>query len=82
MKEYSSVTQRWYEPDDCVFYRNGYQCAYMLSKPDCEVMDVFENNGKLVFAFPRELHKKYYKEWNDRKEDVYKTVGEHKWRNQ
>lgn len=69
MKEYSSVTQRWYEPDDAVFYRNILQIAWLMTKPDCVVLDVFESGGKLVIAFPRELHKKYIKEWAERKHD-------------
>lgn len=79
MKEYSEVTQRWYEPDDCVFYRNGYQAAFMLTKPDCMLMDMFEDKGKLVFAFPRRLHKKYIREWHEREHEMF---GDRQWRRQ
>lgn len=69
MKEYSETTQRWYEPDDAVFYRNILQGAWMLSHPDCTLLDVFESDGKLVMAFPREQHKKWIGEWISRKQD-------------
>lgn len=67
MKEYSEATQRWYEPDDSIFYRNGYQAAFMLSHPDVILYDIFESGGKLVFVFSRDDHKKYFKEWRMRK---------------
>lgn len=69
MKEYSSVTQRWYEPDDAVFYRNILQIAWLMTKPDCVILDVFESGGKLVVAIPRELHNKYIGEWAERKHE-------------
>lgn len=69
MMEYSTATQRSYDPDNCVFYRNGYQAAWMMTHPDCTLLDVFESNGKLVYVFSREDHKKYIKEWNNRVHD-------------
>lgn len=69
MKVYSEATQRSYEDSDAVFYRNMAQSAFMMSKPDCVILDVFESGGKLVIAFPREFHKKYIKEWAERKHD-------------
>lgn len=67
MIEYSKTTHLDYNPDDAVFYRNCVQSAWMISKPDCVLLDVFEDNGKLVFAFPKYLHRKYIKEWVERK---------------
>lgn len=69
MKVYSEATQRTYDDSDAVFYRNITQVAWMLQKPDSVILDVFESNGKLVIAFPRELHKKYIGEWVARKHD-------------
>lgn len=69
MKVYSEATQRTYDDSDAVFYRNMIQSAFMMGKPDCTILDVFESNGKLVIAFPREFHKKYIKEWAERKHD-------------
>lgn len=69
MIEYSTVTQRSYDPDDAVFYRNILQVAWLLTKSDCVILDVFESDGKLVVAIPRELHKKYIGEWAERKHE-------------
>lgn len=69
MKVYSEATQRSYEDTDAVFYRNLKQAAWLLQKPESVILDVFESGGKLVIAFPRELHKKYIKEWAERKHD-------------
>lgn len=66
MKVYSSTTGKNYEVEDSTHYRNMAQCAFMLSKFDCELLDVFENRGKIVMVFPRWMHEKYIREWAER----------------
>lgn len=66
MKVFSSTTGKIYEAEDAVYYRNMIQSAFMLSKIDCELLDVFENNGKIVMCFPRWMHEKYIRDWNER----------------
>ena len=66
MKIFSSTTGKNYEVEEVVHYRNMTQCAFMLSKFDCELTDVFENGGKVVMVFPRWMHEKYIHEWNER----------------
>lgn len=66
MKVYSSTTGKNYEVEESTHYRNMTQCAFMLSKFDCELLDVFENNGKIVMVFPRWMHEKYIREWAER----------------
>lgn len=70
MKVYSETTHMNYEPEDAVYYRNVVQAAWMLSKPDCVLFDVFESQGKIVFAFQKEFHKKYISEWAERKQKI------------
>ena len=66
MKVFSSTTGKVYEAEEATYYRNMTQSAFMLSKIDCELWDVFENDGKIVMVFPRTLHKKYIGEWAER----------------
>jgi hypothetical protein len=66
MKVFSSTTGKSYEVEDSTHYRNMAQCAFMLSKFDCELLDVFENKGKIVMVFPRWMHEKYIREWAER----------------
>lgn len=66
MKVYSSTTGKTFEAEEAVYYRNMIQSAFMLSKIDCELLDVFENNGKVVMCFPAWMHKKYIGEWAER----------------
>ena len=66
MKMISSTTGKCYEVEDSTHYRNMTQCAFMLSKYDCELLDVFENQGKIVMVFPRWMHEKYIREWAER----------------
>lgn len=66
MKVYSDTTQRTYELEDVVHYRNLIQATWLLSKPDTILLDIFESNGKMVLVFPREIHNKYIREWAER----------------
>ena len=66
MKVFSSTTGKIFEAEEAVYYRNMIQSAFMLSKIDCELLDVFENNGKIVMCFPKWMHKKYIGEWAER----------------
>ena len=63
---HSDTTQRTFEAEDAVYYRNVVQSAWMLSHTDCELLDIFESDGKLVCAFSKESHKKYIQEWHNR----------------
>lgn len=73
MKVFSTTTGKVYEAEEATYYRNMIQSAFMLSKIDCELWDVFENNGKIVMVFPTALHKKYIGEWAERSRE---NVGE------
>ncbi len=67
MKYYSETTGKEYEAESAVFYRNLVQAAWLLSKPDATLLDIFcDNSGKMVLVFPIELHKKYIQEWVER----------------
>ena len=66
MKVFSSTTGKTYEAEEATHYRNMIQSAFMLSKIDCELLDVFENNGKIVMVFPKWMHEKYIREWAER----------------
>ena len=66
MKVISSTTGKTYEAEEAVHYRNMIQSGFMLSKFDCELLDVFENNGKVVMVFPKWMHEKYIREWVER----------------
>lgn len=67
MIQYSDTTGKKYESEDAVFYRNVIQSAWMLAHPDCVLLDIFtDSGGKLVFVFPKELHKKWIDEWVNR----------------
>lgn len=67
MRYFSETTGREYEAESAVFYRNLVQAAWLLSKPDAILLDIFcDSNGKMVLVFPVELHKKYVQEWAER----------------
>ncbi len=66
MKVYSETTDKVFEAEEAVYYRNLIQCAFMLSKIDCVLLDIFEDKGKIVMAFPKWMHKKYIGEWVER----------------
>lgn len=68
MKYFSETTGKQYESESAVFYRNLVQAAWLLNKPDAILLDIFcDSSGKMVLVFPKELHKKYVREWAERK---------------
>ena len=69
MKVFSSTTGKVYEAEEVTYYRNMIQSAFMLSKIDCELLDVFESSGKIVMVFPKWMHEKYIREWAERSRD-------------
>ena len=67
MKIYSETTGKEYETESAVFYRNLIQAAWLLSKPDATLLDIFcDSNGKMALVFPVELHRRYIQEWVER----------------
>ena len=67
MKIYSETTGREYESEEATFYRNFHQSCWLLNKPDATLLDIFcDSGGKMVWVFPKELHKKYICEWIER----------------
>lgn len=71
MRYFSETTGREYESEDAVFYRNLVQAAWLLSKPDATLLDIFcDSGGKMVLVFPKELHKKYIGDWAERSRQI------------
>lgn len=67
MRYFSETTGKEYESEEAVFYRNLMQAAWLLSKPDATLLDIFcDRSGKMVLVFPKDLHKKYIREWAER----------------
>lgn len=67
MKIYSETTGKTYNDEDAVFYANLVQAAWLMSKPDATLLDIFcRGDGRMILVFPKELHKKYVAEWAER----------------
>lgn len=69
MLVYSETTQRTYDDNEMVFYKNQVQSAWMLSHPECILYDIFEINGKLCYVFSKEQHRQWIGEWHERQRD-------------
>lgn len=77
MKIYSETTQRIYDDEDMVFFRNIRQSIAYINL-GAIVYDVFvDGQGKLVFCFSKEDHSKYKFIWGtkennnmDNKDDI------------
>lgn len=64
---YSDTTGKTYDDLEAVFYANLVQAAWLMSKPDATLLDVFcRGDGRMILVFPKELHKKYIGEWVER----------------
>lgn len=67
MKIYSETTGKTYNDEEAVFYANLVQAAWLMSKPDATLLDIFcRSDGRMILVFPKELHKKYVAEWAER----------------
>lgn len=66
MKIFSQVTQRYYEPSECVFIGNMKQAGLYI-KHGTEILDVlWSDDDKLIFVFRRADTKELYTLWNKR----------------
>lgn len=67
MIDYSNITDKPYEIEKCVFFRNLTQSAFYVHH-NCKIVDVFtDSNMKLVFVFTKEDHKKILPLWMENK---------------
>lgn len=63
MKIYSETTQRWYNDEEMVFFRNIRQSIAYIDL-GATIYDVFvDGSGKLVFCFSKEQHNIYKSIW-------------------
>ena len=71
MLQHSDVTGRDFYDEEAVYYRNVIQSAWMLSHPDCILLDVFtDSKGKIVYVLPKEKQKNKNGESANRKHDT------------
>lgn len=69
MIEYSEITGKKYLAEECVFFRNIYQCCFYISH-HCYPVDIFvDSSGKLVMVFTRAEHNEMIKLWIANKEN-------------
>lgn len=70
MKTFSKITQKYYEPEDCVFIGNLKQAGLYI-KHGAEVIDVLwsDKTKALVIVFTRNSTKDLYALWNRRELD-------------
>lgn len=67
MLEFSDVTGKIYESEDCVFFRNIVQSAFYVHN-NAKIIDVFtDSKGKLVMVFLRKEHDELINKWLDNK---------------
>lgn len=65
----SELTGKTYDDSNCVFYRNLYQCAFMVSH-NIYPIDIFtDGGGKLVMVFDRAEHNRMISLWVKNKEN-------------
>jgi hypothetical protein len=63
MKSISEITGKFYEDEDCCFFRNYVQAAHYYAW-GCELVDLFvDDNMKWVYVFKKEDHRKYFDRW-------------------
>lgn len=67
----SETTGRFYNDEDCVFFRNYIQAAKYISWGAC-LVDLFtDSKDKLVFVFSKSDHEKRKAKWGKYKEIAF-----------
>lgn len=69
MKSVSEITGKFYEDEDCCFFRNYVQAAHYYAW-GAKLVDLFvDDNMKWVYVFKKSDHRKYFDRWiNQNKE--------------
>ncbi len=63
MKTKSSITGKYYEDEDCVFFRNTLQSAYYVFN-GAKLIDIFvDDKMRFVFVFTKADHEKLKLLW-------------------
>lgn len=69
MKSKSEITGKYYEDEECVFFRNYIQSAYYIEW-GAKLIDIFtDSKHKLVFVFSKADHEKYKMKWGSKRLD-------------
>lgn len=66
MRTYNEVMQKYYEPEECVFFENMAQCSAYIFRGHAELQAILpstRNYGRLVFAFLRKDHERLRAAW-------------------
>ena len=65
MRTLSETTEKYYEDEDCVFFRNTLQSAFYKFH-GAELVDLFvDNNMKFVFVFYKKDHERLKMLWRN-----------------
>lgn len=59
----SELTGKSYIDENCVFFRNLYQCAFYVEHHVLPIDMFTDSNGKLVMVFDRKQHNELIKLW-------------------
>ena len=65
MKTLSEITGKYYEDEDCVFFRNTLQSAFYKFN-NADLVDLFvDDNMKFVFVFYKQDHERLKMLWKN-----------------
>lgn len=67
MKEYNEILNRYYEPEECVFFENALQSNAYIFRGNAKLQAILnsqKNPGRFVFAFLISDHKRLRDLWN------------------
>lgn len=76
MLKYSDITKEYYEPDQCVFYKNMLQSGVYVEN-GATLLDVIlptKSGERIIFVFSKEDHYRYIGVW-----DKYKLEHMKEW---
>ena len=64
---YNEITQRYYKPEECVFFKNAAQSAAYAFRGGATIQAILptDDKTKFIFAFTKKDHARLREAWNE-----------------
>lgn len=64
---YNEITGKYYNPEECVFFKNAAQSAAYAFRGNAEIKAILnsEDNERFIFVFSKRDHARLKKAWDE-----------------
>lgn len=68
MKEYNEILDRFYEPEECLFFENALQSNAYIFRGNAKLQALLNSKahpGRFIFVFLKSDHERLKQAWNE-----------------